>query len=99
MISLALKIMYLSSKHLILLKECEIDMEDDQYIHVILANLGIAYYVFVSTFYLSRESLVNSYMEPSLKSFCDYLIREQDNLLNLGVINTIGTSNKALVTQ
>jgi hypothetical protein len=27
------------------------------------------------------------------------LIREQDKLLHLGVINTVGTSNKALVAQ
>jgi hypothetical protein len=35
--------------------------------------------------------------KPSLENFCDALIREQDKLVQLGVINTIGTSNKALV--
>jgi hypothetical protein len=31
--------------------------------------------------------------------FCDSLIREKDKLLHLGVINTAGTSNKALMDQ
>jgi hypothetical protein len=36
----------------------------------------------------------------SLKhSFCDALIREQDKLVQLGVISTVGTSNKALVVH
>jgi len=36
---------------------------------------------------------------PSFEAFCDSLIREQDKLLHLGVINTAYTSNKALVAQ
>jgi hypothetical protein len=35
----------------LLLKDCKIDMKDDQCIYVILAKLGSAYFVFVSTFY------------------------------------------------
>jgi hypothetical protein len=70
-----------------------------QCIYVILAKLGSAYYVFVSTFYATREALGGSYQAPTLESFCDSLIREKDKLLQLGVINTTGTSNKALVAQ
>jgi hypothetical protein len=55
--------------------------------------------VFVSTFYAMREALGKSYQKPTLDSFCDALIREQDKLLQLGVINTAGTSKKSLVAQ
>jgi hypothetical protein len=55
--------------------------------------------MFVSTFYATREALWTSYQKPTLESFCDALIREQDKLLQLGVINTSVTSNKALVVQ
>ena len=37
--------------------------------------------------------------KPSLENFCDALIREEDKLVQLGVINNAGTSNKALVFQ
>jgi hypothetical protein len=37
--------------------------------------------------------------KPTLESFCDALIREQDKFVQLGVISTAGTSNKALVAQ
>jgi hypothetical protein len=83
----------------LLLKECKIDMKDDRCIYVILAKLGSAYSIFVSTFYATREALGGSYQAPTLESFCDSLIREQDKLLQLGVINTVGTSNKSLVAQ
>jgi hypothetical protein len=46
-----------------------------------------------------REALGKTYQKPTLESFCDALIREQDKLVQLGVINTAGTSNKALVAQ
>jgi hypothetical protein len=74
-------------------------MKDDQCIYVILANIGSAYSIFVSTFHSTREALGVTYKPPSLESFCDSLIREQDKLLHLGVINTAGTSNKSLVAQ
>jgi hypothetical protein len=41
----------------------------------------------------------DTYKFPSLEDFCDSLIREQDNLLHTGVINTTSTSNKSLVAQ
>ena len=46
-----------------------------------------------------REALGKSYQKPTLESFCVALIREEDKLVQLGVINTAGTSNKALVAQ
>ena len=46
-----------------------------------------------------REALGEAYQKPTLESFCDALIREQDNLVQLGVISTAGTPNKALVAQ
>jgi hypothetical protein len=55
--------------------------------------------MFVSTFYAMKEALGKAYKKPTLFSFCDALIIEKDKLVQLGVINTIGTSNKALVSQ
>ena len=46
-----------------------------------------------------REALGKAYEKPTLESFCVALIREEDKLVQLGVINTAGTSNKALVAQ
>jgi hypothetical protein len=46
-----------------------------------------------------REALGKAYQTPTLDSFCDVSIREKDNLVQLGVISTAGTSNKALVAQ
>jgi hypothetical protein len=53
--------------------------------------------VFVYTFYAMQEALGTSYTKPSLENFCDALIKEQDKLVQLGVINTAGTSKKSLV--
>jgi uncharacterized Rmd1/YagE family protein len=46
-----------------------------------------------------REAIGKAYQKPTLESFCDDLIREQDKIVQLGVINTVGTSNKSLVAQ
>ena len=47
-----------------------------------------------------KESLTaTSYQEPSLESFFDSLIREQDKLIHLGIINNANTSGKALLSQ
>jgi hypothetical protein len=75
----------------------KIDMKEDRCIYIIISKLSNAYFMFVSTFYVTREALVSFYQNSSLESFCDALIREQDKLLQLGVINIAGTSNKALV--
>jgi len=77
--------------------ECNIKMKEHRCIYLILSKLGSAYSVFVSTFYAMKEALGEAYVEPTLESFCTSLIREEDKLLQLGVINTAGTSNKALV--
>jgi hypothetical protein len=84
---------------IILCKECEIKLEEERCIYIILSKLGSAYFVFVSTFYAMRESLGKSYQKPTLESFRDALNREQDKLVQIGVINTAGTSNKSLVSQ
>ena len=64
------------------------------------SKLGPAYFVFVSTFYSMKESFnPTRYIEPSLESFCDSLIREQDKLIHLGIINNADTSGKALLSQ
>jgi hypothetical protein len=83
----------------ILCEKCQIKLEEEPCIYIILSKLSSAYFVFVSTFYAMREDLGKAYQKPTLESFCDALIREQDNLVQLGVINTTGTSNKALVAQ
>jgi hypothetical protein len=47
-----------------------------------------------------REALGEiSYEKPNLESFGASLIREEDKLVQFGVINTAGPSNKALVVQ
>ena len=62
----------------ILCIECKIDFPEDQCLYVIL---GSASYVFVYTFYATREALGSAYKKPSLQSFCDTLIQEKDKLL------------------
>ena len=80
--------------------ECKIKKEDKQCIYHILSKLVPAYSVFVSTFYSMKESLTAaSYVEPSFESLCDSLIREQDKLIHLGIINNANTSGKALLSQ
>jgi hypothetical protein len=46
-----------------------------------------------------QEALGTTYKKPTLENFFDALIREQDKLLQLGVINTTRTSNKSLVVH
>jgi hypothetical protein len=83
----------------ILCEECKIKMEEEHCIYLILSKLGSAYSVLVSTFYSMREALGKAYEKPTLESFCASLIREEYKLVQLGVINTVGTSSKALVSQ
>jgi hypothetical protein len=74
-------------------------MEEERCIYLIVSKLGSAYSLFVSTFYAMREALGTSYKKPTLDSFCAALIREEDKLVQLGVFNTVDTSNKDLVCQ
>jgi hypothetical protein len=84
----------------ILCEECKIKMEDERCIYLILSKLGSAYSVCVSTFYAMRESLgEEAYEKPTLEFLCASLIQEEDKLVQFGVINTAGPSNKALVAQ
>jgi hypothetical protein len=83
----------------ILCEECNIKLKEERCIYIIPSKLGSVYFVFVSTFYAMREALGKAYQKPTLESFCDALIREQDKCVQLGVINTAGTYNKALVVQ
>ena len=47
-----------------------------------------------------KESLtIASYQEPSHESFFDSLIREEDKVIHLGIINDVDTSGKALLSQ
>ena len=81
-------------------EEWKIKKEDKQGIYHILSKLGPAYSIFVSTFYSMKESLTTaSYQEPSLESFCDSLIREQDKFIHFGIINNADISGKALLSQ
>jgi hypothetical protein len=59
----------------LLLKHYQIDMKDEQCLYAILAKLGSAYYVFVSTFHSTEKALGASYTAPSLEFFCDSMIR------------------------
>ena len=67
--------------------------------YLILSKLGSAYSVFVSTFYAMREVLGKAYEKSTLESFRVALIRDEDKLVQLRVINTASNSNKALVAQ
>ena len=46
-----------------------------------------------------QEALEEAYQKPSLDNLCDALIREQDKIVQLGVISIVSTSNKALVVH
>jgi hypothetical protein len=83
----------------ILCEECKINMDEECCIYLILSKLGSAYFVFVSTFYAMKEALGTTYQKLTLESFCDALIRGQDKLVQLGMINIVGTSYKALVVH
>jgi len=53
----------------LLLKDCKIEMKDDQCIYVIIVKLNSAYYVYVSTFHFTGEALGASYTIPLLSIF------------------------------
>jgi hypothetical protein len=50
----------------ILCEECNIKLEEERCIYIILSNLGSAYSMFVSTFYAMREALEKSYQKLTL---------------------------------
>ena len=65
---------------IILCEKCNIKLEEERCIYIILAKFGSAYSVFVSTFYATKESLRAAYKKPFLESFCDALIWEKDKI-------------------
>ena len=86
----------------LLLEGCKVKKEDGSLIYCILYKIGPAYFVFVSAFHSTREAIISSgttYKNPSFDAFCDSLIREQEKLLHLGLINTGNSSKKALAAQ
>ena len=60
----------------------------------ILRKLGTNYSVFVSIFHFGRASIPNWKM-PSLDSFVESLIHDQDKLVQMGVLHT--SKNQALL--
>ena len=83
----------------LLLEGCKVKKEYGSLIYSILAKIGLAYSVFFSTFHSTREALISlgtTYMSPSFDAFCDYLLGEQEKILNLGIINNRNSSKKAL---
>ena len=85
-----------------LLEGVKVKKDDSNLIYSILTKLGPAYSVFVSTFHSTREAFISQgkdYKPPSFDSFCDSLIREQEKLLHLGLLNLGNSSKKALAAQ
>ena len=46
-----------------------------------------------------KKSLTAASYQEHLEYFCDSLIRKQDKLIHLGIINNADTSGKALLSQ
>ena len=84
----------------LLYAKCKIKKEDKQCIYHILSKLGPSYSTFVSTFYCMKDSLdPTRYIEPTLESFCDSLIRQKDKIIHLGMINTVDTYERSSLAQ
>ena len=85
-----------------ILEGVKVKKEDGSLIYSILTKLGLAYSVFVSTFHSTREAFIyqgQDYKSPSFDAFCDFLIREQEKLLYLALLNLGNSSKKSLATQ
>ena len=67
--------------------QCRIERKDEQNVLSILNKLGFDYSIFVSIFHSKRDSFP-SWKIPSLDSFVESLIQEQDKLIRMGVIQT-----------
>ena len=68
-------------------RQCGIERKDEQHVLSILSKLGYEYYVFVSIFHSGRAFIPN-WNIPSLDSFFESLIQEQEKLIQMGVIKT-----------
>ena len=96
---------YLLSKFktfILLLEGFKVKKDGDGLIYGIISKLGPVYSIFVSTFHSTIEDLISTsatYKYPSFNALCESLIREQNNLLHLGLIKSASTSNKSLIVQ
>ena len=77
-------------------KQCGLERKYEQIVLSILRNIRLEYSVFVSTFHSRRASIPN-WKFPSLDSFVESLIQEQDKLVQMGVIQT--SKNQALLMK
>ena len=69
----------------LLLKQCNVEKEDDQIILAILSKLGADYSVFVSTFRVGKLTTPRWKMH-TLNAFIESLTNEHDKLVQMGVI-------------
>ena len=74
-------------------KKCGLERKDENIVLSALSNLGSEYSVFFFTFHSGRNSIPN-WKLPYLDSFVESLIQDQDNLVQMGVIQT--SKNQAL---
>ena len=64
----------------ILCEECNIKLEEERCIYIIIFKLGSTYFVFVSTFYAMREALGKAYEKPTLESFKLIFLSNQSSI-------------------
>ena len=75
-------------------KHCRIDKKDAQLVLSILRNIGPKFSVFVSTFHSGILTTPNCQI-PSLDTFTESLIQEQDKLIQMGALKA--SKNQALL--
>ena len=74
-------------KHIVLLlKQCEVNKEDDKLILAIISKLGDDYLVFLSTFHVGTLT-TPGWKIPSLNAFIESLTSEHDNIFQIGIID------------
>ena len=75
-------------KHIVLLlKQCNVEKEDDQLILAILSKHGVDYSVLISTFH-PRKHTTPKWKMPTLNAFIKSLISEHDKLFQMGIIRS-----------
>ena len=67
--------------------QCRIERKDEKNVLSILKKLGPEYSLFFSIFHSKNDSFLN-WKIPSLDSFSESLIKEQEKLIRMGVIKT-----------
>ena len=82
----------------LMLKHCGIEKKDDQLILSILSKLGHEYSVFVSIFH-ATSLVISNWKTPSLSTFSDSLTKEQDKLIQMGVLKSSKGKDHALMVQ